>query len=583
MIPMATDSVNTPPAVSEAYPSSHVLLLFMALGLGILGPFFYFGNPPGQDFHTQLSTWMEVARQWEEGTFYPRWSAQANYGFGNLRFIFYPPVSWMLGAGLSLVFPWKWVPGVFVWLAVTLAGFSMFRLARRWMPTHAAAMAGVLYAANPYHLLMIYARSSFAELLAGALLPLLLLEILELPGRGQTSAGRWPATGQRSSAGLSRRRGVLPLALVFAALWLTNVPAAVLCTYSLVFLLVFFAAAGKSAEFALAGVSAMALGLALAAFYVLPAAVEQKWLNLDSLFYTWQFPEQIFLFVGRRDPFMDDVNLVGKAEIGMAAIGVLLSRGERRSLPRVWWALLALALCDVALTLPQSSIVWRTVPKLQGVQFAWRCLLLLGAPMAFFLAAGLARLSSRAAWSCVAALFVFGMAGAFAHQARETMGGQYTVNLERLHEAIEHGNGYEEIDYNPRGYDSSRIPRLSPALAVVESAGTAAGESGQGQPRIQIQSWKAESRNFIVDTPRPLTLAVRLFDYPAWRMEVNGRALEARSRTAGGQTIIAVPAGRSEVRLTFTRTADRTVGGIIAAAAAVLVLILAWAGRRRLS
>ena len=51
----------------------------------------------------------------------------------------------------------------------------MFLLARRFLPRRDAIFAAALYAANPYHIVIVYWRSALAELLAGALLPLLLL------------------------------------------------------------------------------------------------------------------------------------------------------------------------------------------------------------------------------------------------------------------------------------------------------------------------------------------------------------------------------------------------------------------------
>ena len=54
----------------------------------------------------------------------------------------------------------------------------MFLLARRYLARADAIFAAALYAANPYHIVIVYWRSAFAELLAGALLPLLLLAVL---------------------------------------------------------------------------------------------------------------------------------------------------------------------------------------------------------------------------------------------------------------------------------------------------------------------------------------------------------------------------------------------------------------------
>ena len=92
----------------------------------------------------------------------------------------------------------------------------MYTLARDWLPWQDAMAAGVLYAVNPYHLVIVYWRSDFAELLAMALFPLVFLGVFRICGyvREFRPAGGFP--------------DVAALALPFAAVWLANAPAAVI-------------------------------------------------------------------------------------------------------------------------------------------------------------------------------------------------------------------------------------------------------------------------------------------------------------------------------------------------------------------
>ncbi|HEY7617922.1 MAG TPA: 6-pyruvoyl-tetrahydropterin synthase-related protein, partial [Terriglobales bacterium] len=256
----------------------------------VLTPTFFIGNASGHDFEFHLNSWMEVVSQWKQGIFYPRWAAMAHYGYGEARFLFYPPGSWMLGGLLGLVLPWKVVPGVFIWIALTAAGYSMFVLAREYLSHSNAIFAATLYAVNPYHLVIVYWRSAFAELLASALLPLLLLLVLRLENDG--------------------RKVLVPLALVVAGAWLANAPSAVIVNYSLALLVVVAALVRRSPRILFYGAAAVVLGAALAGFYLVPAAYEEPWVNLAQVLSPGVRPQDNFLFTILNDPDHNRFNLL---------------------------------------------------------------------------------------------------------------------------------------------------------------------------------------------------------------------------------------------------------------------------------
>jgi len=551
MFPVETRSASDGlPAAKPAPGTAVVFAIIAAAALAAIVPTFWFGNASGHDFEFHMNSWMEVAGQWHGGTFYPRWASLAHYGYGEARFIFYPPASWMLGAALGKVLPWKLVPGAYIWIVLTGSGCAMFALARNWLPRRDAVFAAALYAVNPYHLLIIYWRSAFAELMASVWLPLLLLFVLRLHEDG--------------------RRAMVGLSLVVAAAWLTNAPAAVMVNYSLVLLVLVAGRVQRSPKVVLLGAAACLLGAGLAGFYVLPAAYEQQWVNINEALSLIVRPESNFLFRRIADPDHNRFNLlvsiVAVLEIAMLALAMWLSRKRRRDQPEFWWSLALWGGVATLLMLPFTFILWEYLPQLRFVQLPWRWLLCLNVAFSLLVAMGMRRSKSRAA---VCALMVAGLLVVW--NKVQAPWWDKAADIAEMVDDMREARGYEGVDeYVPRDADPSLAKPETPEVAATD-----------GNPdAVRIENWSAQNRKFEVNEGRETEVVVRLFNYPAWRVEVNGRQVIPETQPDTGQMVIPVEAGKNKIEITFVRTRDRTVGFVLSALTGLVMAVLAVWKRR---
>jgi len=539
------DTVNAPAPLDALWGGpllASPILIIMFAGFAVLLPTFFLGIPSGHDFEFHLNSWMEVLNQWKQGILYPRWAALAHYGFGEARFVFYPPASWLLGATLGSFLPWKIVPGVYEWIALTLSGCSMFLLAGRFLERRDAIFAAALYAANPYHIVIVYWRSAFAELLAGALLPLLLLYVLRSEEEG--------------------RKTILPLGLIVAAAWLTNVPSAVMVTYSLMLLALVVAILGRSPRILVITSGALVLGFALAAFYLVPAAYEQKWVEIAQVLSPGVRPQDNFLFTFIDDPdhnrFNLLISLVATAQITLLASAMLMSRRWRTRGPQAWWTLTAWGTAAAVLMFSFSFPLYRILPELRFVQLPLRWLLCLNVAFALLLTT-----SSRAwllrALACVVMLAVLMWVW---HRVQPPWWDN-AADVAEMHDNQQSGLGYEGTDeYVPTGADAYEINKDAHRVVFEED----------GNSRIYITQWAPESRSFTASVSHSGKLVLKVFNYPAWKVQVNGRPVQAGTLEVTGQMMVPVETGENQVRITFTRTRDRTIGGLISLGTGIMLL-----------
>ena len=518
------------------------LLSIAAAAFAVEIPFFFWGTPSGHDVEFHLYSWLEVLSQWKQGILYPRWAALAHFGYGEPRFIFYPPASWTLGAALSAILPWVVVSYVYIWLLLVAAGVSMFILARQWLDRRDATFAAVLFAVNPYHLVIVYWRSAFAELMAACLLPLLLLLLLR--------------------ADEKRPRGIILLALVLGASWLVNAPAAVMIHYSMALLVVVLAWQRRSARILLTSSIAVILGAALAAFYLVPAIYEQRWVNIAQAVSVGLRPQDSFLFAhttdAEHDTFDHLISWVATAEILLTVVAAWAARRWSRGKGELWYSLLAWTTVCALLMLPISSPLWSILPKLRFIQFPWRFLLCLGIPFALLTAFGVRRWTSRLA-VYLAMLCVL----AFVWHHLLPPWWDYAPDLREMRDNMATGVGYEGTDeYTPVGADAYNVDQNARRVTV----------EGPARAAIRVSEWSAEQKQFTAEMSAPDNLALHLFNYPAWRAEVNGQIVQAGTREGTGQMLVPVQAGANRVRIIFIRTWDRTLGAWISMVAVVFVL-----------
>jgi hypothetical protein len=346
----------------------------------------------------------------------------------------------------------------------------------------------------------------------------------------------------------------------------------------------------------LRGAAGLALGFGFAAFYIVPAAYEQRWVNIAQALSTGLLPSENFLYTVTNDPehtvfnyIASTIALVIIILTGLAALAV------RRELPqldahssqrRLWSALFLLAALAAALMLRPASIVWQFLPKLRFVQFPWRWMSILTIPFVYFLAAAFSRRRFRPVWMIAAAGFVVGT-GVFLVQHTWWDDAEFPT----LRAAMDRGEGFDGTDeYDPIGDDHYNLPAKAPPAQLLPSAedgesqipkaAPKAPEVGTERWKVVVERWTPENKIVNVESPQPARLALRLLNYPAWQVEVNGTKINPEHAEDSGQMIVSLPPGSSRVTARFMRTPDRTLGALVSALSVVVAGLLLWLGNR---
>jgi len=568
-------------------------------------PELFRGASCGHDFDVHLVSWFDCLNAWRHGIVYPHWAPSPNYGAGEPRFVFYPPLTWMLGAALSAVLPWSAVPIVLTWIILAASGLATRALARLALSESQATLAGCVAIFSGYALFTGYERAAFPEFAGGFWLPLVML---------------FAQRTRKSSAGVFRAAfdgSTVPLAIALAGAWLSNLPLGVMAAYLLAGIALLAAVSQKSWAPVFRAAVGGALGLGLAAFYWLPAALERDWVDVRQ---ATQDPgynlEHNWLFIHNSNPALalhDSINhQVSWIAISMlvAAIAGFVAAWRRRTLNSPtgsmrWWVPLAAIPVGISfLSFPVSSIAWHALPEMTFIQYPWRWLEAVEAPMAIFVVAAIWPAARRVRMAvCVAC--AIGFIAAVVYADRNYFQACYPEDaVPAMLASYNAGAGFEGMfEYAPPGSDITTIAQGLPDACLVSDAEAELGKPDPDDPDTN-PIWAADQGSCIARfswdggaarnpehlrmsgvAPQAGWLVLRQTSFPAWRVIRNGQPLhqdrvnQLRTRPDG---LIAVRVERGPVDLAadWTTSGDVWFGRWVSAISLVLAMAVAWFERR---
>ncbi len=604
-----------PPATQPA-TSKRALLLIPISVLLTIHPLLIHGPSCGQDLAFHVQSWLDAAQQLRHGTLYPHWDITAAWNAGEPRFLFYPPLSWLLGAVLTLIFPISLCPTIFIAIALLASGLTFHKLASHFASPNAALIASTLYLANPYMLFCAFERSAFAELLAAAWIPLLLLALLR------------PRPTIRSIA--------IPLAL----LWLTNAPAAVIGSYTIALIATlrvlfcfclsvchserseepasrvrsarpFFARWDNrhfrsSLRLALTTLAATLLGLTLPAVYLLPAAYERRFIQTSMAIIPTLRYQDNFLFAHTPDAAHNAVNqtisLLALLLLPLTTAALVSLRIRTNSRPpspatSLIRPLTLLTAVIALLLTPLSTPIWQHLPDLAYLQFPWRLLTLLtpilalavallldtfphqlppsaqdpGAPFMARPHRGMGGVATALALLLPLALTAF--AYPLYHQPFDP-----DDNPTALAHLFTTHHGFPPTDeYTPAPADNDPLRTNNPAYWLAHSPNDPAPNTlptptelnpnlntdDTPIPPSQTLSTPAPHRLTLTLT-QPSFLILNLRAYPAWHITTTPRlspsAQDSTRPRDDGLMALQLPRGPSTITITWRRTPDQQLG-----------------------
>lgn len=483
------------------------------------------------------------SKQFWDGDIYPRWCFNGNTGLGAPFFLFYFPLPHYISAfiyplGQHGVSAYNQFALSF-FLATLLAAATSYCWLRMYARSAYALVGAALYLFMPYRMEVMLYRAAYGELWLMAFLPILFGALHQL---------------------LQGRKVAWKLGAAVGLCLLSHVPGTLI---ALGLSGVIMLAAARKARLWLRYVLGIAWGMALAAFYIVPAAYYKQYVRTDIM----SDPDRVWANVFPTAKLIVKMNLwhpvimMGLSIAACTALAYCVLRA-RRALPEhvrsevLGWA--AAAAVALVLLLPVSRPLYEVMGKLGEVIFPWRMQLgfMLAVPVFFTLGLEWLLTEKRLRTLKHDLAMLMGFMVFFAYFQLFTYAGndaekaiRKTVNA-LIYVAPEYQTRWTSEDYFTNFYMERRYDTIAGALKFRIA-------QGDKSSQIQLESWQWDGIVLNSQSDTPLVLLLDHLYFPIWEARLEeGQKLRLVPAADTGQMLLYVPAGMQRVIMKYRVAGD---------------------------
>ncbi|MGD1902722.1 MAG: 6-pyruvoyl-tetrahydropterin synthase-related protein [Geitlerinemataceae cyanobacterium] len=528
----------------------------------------------GSDGQYHIRWLVHFFDQIQAGNLYPRWLPHTNYGYGSPNFVFYSPLAYYLGSfffAFGADIP-RVLAGIYI-LSFSVGSVALYcflkSLSGQRLP---ALLAALLFALSPFIIWDAYDRLALSSLLATCLFPVLLWTT------------HLAATGEKYKLTLSFTSLIItishpPSFILFNLFW---------------FPYLFWMYSSIPIRRKLEVCGYMVLGWGLAAFYLVPAALEKHLISSDALkgvmggisnnIIGIETPKNNNSFVAVRKIWWSQLRFF--ITLAVLSFFTWKHRTERFITPH---KVVAVFLAVLFFTHKVSLSLWETIKPLEIIQFPFRLMPLLAVAIALLFYTLMAH--KHVAWVRYLAIFLCLIS--------------LTLNLRYAKRLITDQPSYQEprwiTELDVSHAQQRRLKEVSLAVSLPRETylqldefpdvpeyrpfletdrGIVPVEPRRDEPKVTIEDgriervvWNDLYRSAAVSSDRDTCLRFRTYVYPAWKAFLNGERASISMASDGGIQVC-VTAGDHLVEIEHSWTRAMYVGTAISALSLTTVAAL---------
>lgn len=563
-----------------------IIIVSLVLFAQIIAPFTKPGLTLGHDSQLNLTYTQSFLNALQQGQFPVRYIDWFKPGNNAPLFNFYQPgIYYLFTAPMLLGIPKVLALKIVIVTMWFLSSLLMYLFTKRHFGTLPALIAAYFYLIAPYHILDVFIRAALSEFIALSFVPGIF----------------WALKGY-----FDETKGIFLtlLAMFIAATTIMHPPTILMFSPLILAYLLYLYMSTKSKASATATIIAMIVGFGIVSFFLIPALLEQKFVQtifMRSGYYDFHnhfvcIPQLFSTFWGHgtsQTGCLDGMSFqVGLAHwfcVGTVILIIIIKLTTKlkkeqfsnfltiSNFPQTLLLIFLTAFfTSLLMTHESTKLIWEFVPYLEYIQYPWRFLSVAIFTSSFIAATLLIIFKNESHQLVVFVILIaaatlaysnFAKPIAYATEAEINFGGEI------LHDSV---SGIKLLTPEP-GY----MPKWTQALPPDDNNPKEEIQIATQSAKLLSSNLKAHKKEYEIEVHSPSTARLYTHYFPGWEVTVNDTPQKALIQNIFGYIDLELPAGNQKVTLTFKNTPIRSFSNLLSVSFLIVALLMAVAFNRK--